>query len=92
MSGPRRVWPDGREEIILDVPRFDFNWQLHYALESPLAIPAGPRVGAERELDPLLANWHLDQGLDLESRARRRRRARLGRDIGPVDNVLALNI
>ena len=26
------AWPDGREEIILDVPAFNFNWQLHYEL------------------------------------------------------------
>ena len=38
------AWPDGREEIILDVPAFDFMWQLHYELETPLAIPAGGKL------------------------------------------------
>ena len=27
--------PDGREEILLSVPKFDFNWQLIYELETP---------------------------------------------------------
>jgi mono/diheme cytochrome c family protein len=36
--------PDGREEILLDVPRYDFNWQLYYELETPKSIPAGSKV------------------------------------------------
>jgi mono/diheme cytochrome c family protein len=36
--------PDGREEVLLDVPRYDFNWQLYYELESPRHIPAGSKV------------------------------------------------
>jgi hypothetical protein len=36
--------PDGREEVLLDVPRYDFNWQLYYELETPKPIPAGSKV------------------------------------------------
>ena len=36
--------PDGREEVLLDVPRYDFNWQLYYELETPRPIPAGSKV------------------------------------------------
>src|SRR5438045_5709581 len=36
--------PDGGEEILLDVPRYDFNWQLSYELETPKHIPAGSKV------------------------------------------------
>jgi hypothetical protein len=36
--------PDGREEILLDVPKYDFNWQLYYELETPRRIPAGSKV------------------------------------------------
>jgi hypothetical protein len=36
--------PDGREEVLLDVPKYDFNWQLYYELESPRRIPAGSKV------------------------------------------------
>jgi hypothetical protein len=38
------VYPDGREQTILDVPRFDFNWQIQYELAEPLHIPAGSKI------------------------------------------------
>jgi hypothetical protein len=38
------VYPDGREQTILDVPKFDFNWQIQYELETPLHIPAGSKI------------------------------------------------
>ncbi len=40
------TWPDGREQTILDVPKFDFNWQIHYELEEPLRLPAGSKITA----------------------------------------------
>jgi peroxiredoxin len=36
--------PDGTREILLDVPRYDFNWQLWYMLEEPKLIPKGSRM------------------------------------------------
>jgi hypothetical protein len=36
--------PDGTEEVLLDVPKYDFNWQLYYELETPRHIPAGSKV------------------------------------------------
>jgi mono/diheme cytochrome c family protein len=38
------TWPDGREEVLLDVPKYDFNWQLYYELQTPKKIPAGSKV------------------------------------------------
>ncbi len=35
------LYPDGRREILLDVPRYDFNWQLRYELEEPVLLPKG---------------------------------------------------
>ena len=35
------VYPDGRSEILLDVPRYDFNWQHRYELAEPKRLPAG---------------------------------------------------
>ena len=32
---------DGRNETVLDVPRYDFNWQTSYQLAEPLSISAG---------------------------------------------------
>jgi peroxiredoxin len=33
-------YPDGRSEILLDVPHYDFNWQLRYELAEPKQLPA----------------------------------------------------
>ena len=38
------LFPDGRRETVCSVPRYDFNWQLSYALEKPLYLPAGTWV------------------------------------------------
>ena len=37
-------FPDGREETLLSVPKYDFNWQATYALQTPKLLPAGTRV------------------------------------------------
>jgi hypothetical protein len=34
-------YPDGREEVLLSVPRYNFNWQLVYELDRPVKVPAG---------------------------------------------------
>src|SRR5262245_49425389 len=38
------TWPDGREEVLLDVPKYDFNWQTYYELTTPKKIPGGSKV------------------------------------------------
>jgi hypothetical protein len=38
------VYPDGREETVLSVPKYDFRWQLAYELETPLKVPAGSKL------------------------------------------------
>ena len=35
------VYPDGKEEVLLSVPNYDFNWQLTYKLAEPKPIPKG---------------------------------------------------
>ena len=37
-------YPNGAEEILLDVPRYDFNWQLRYELAEPKFLPKGTRL------------------------------------------------
>jgi len=37
----RAIYPDGSEEILLDVPSYDFNWQLTYYLKTPKRLPVG---------------------------------------------------
>ncbi len=36
--------PDGTSEVILDVPRYDFNWQTYYFFATPLEVPAGAKL------------------------------------------------
>jgi hypothetical protein len=50
------VWPDGREEILLSVPRYDFNWQVYYELETPKRIPGGSKVIVTTLFDNSLKN------------------------------------
>jgi hypothetical protein len=40
----RAVYPDGKTETLLSVPRYDFGWQATYLLERPLRLPAGTRI------------------------------------------------
>ena len=35
------LYPDGRREVLLSVPRYDFNWQTEYRLDEPKRVPAG---------------------------------------------------
>ena len=37
-------YPDGRKEILLSVPKYDFNWQPLYVLNPPKLMPAGTRI------------------------------------------------
>src|SRR5262249_33097578 len=37
-------YPDGTTEMLLDVPKFDFNWQIQYELSEPKVMPAGTRL------------------------------------------------
>lgn len=38
------VYPDGRREPLLFVPKWDFDWQLDYSYAEPKLVPAGTRV------------------------------------------------
>ena len=38
------VYPNGERKTLLNVPRYDFNWQLEYRLSEPLTIPAGTEI------------------------------------------------
>jgi len=38
------VKPDSSTEVILDVPRYDFNWQTYYMFAKPLDIAAGSKI------------------------------------------------
>lgn len=50
------IWPDGRQQVLLNVPKFDFNWQLHYELAEPLKIPAGSKITSLAHYDNSIKN------------------------------------
>ena len=37
-------FPDGTSKALLDIPRYDFNWQNTYRLKEPLYVPKGSKV------------------------------------------------
>ena len=45
------IYPDGREEILLDVPRYDFRWQDRYELAEPKRLPAGTTLRCVAHFD-----------------------------------------
>ena len=44
-------YPDGTTEVLLDVPNFDFNWQLRYMLEEPKLMPKGAKLRCTAHFD-----------------------------------------
>ncbi len=38
------LYPDGKREVLLSVPNYDFNWQTLYRLAEPKRVPAGTKV------------------------------------------------
>jgi peroxiredoxin len=38
------IYPNGKSEVVLNVPKYDFNWQSSYRLQKPLKVPAGSRL------------------------------------------------
>ena len=45
------IYPNGKQEMLLALPRYNFNWQYEYFLKEPLKVPAGSKV---------LAKWTYD--------------------------------
>jgi peroxiredoxin len=45
------VYPDGRKEMLLDVPRYDFGWQLTYELSNTLPMPKGTKMHCVAHFD-----------------------------------------
>jgi mono/diheme cytochrome c family protein len=45
------TYPDGRSQVILSVPKYDFNWQTSYVFANPVAAPKGSRLIAVAHYD-----------------------------------------
>ncbi len=44
-------YPDGSQELLLSVPRYDFNWQTTYQFQQPKMLPAGTKIRVDAEFD-----------------------------------------
>ena len=49
-------YPDGRKEVILSVPRYDFEWQTEYEYTQPLRVPKGSRIVSSAWYDNTASN------------------------------------
>jgi hypothetical protein len=45
------VYPDGHSEVLLRVPKYNFNWQLVYREQDPLFLPKGTRLDCVAHFD-----------------------------------------
>jgi hypothetical protein len=45
------LYPDGSQEILLDVPRYRFDWQNQYVLAEPKRVPEGTVLKCEGHFD-----------------------------------------
>ena len=50
------VFPDGKSEVLLSVPAYDFAWQSAYRLAEPRALPKGTRIDCVAHFDNSPAN------------------------------------
>jgi hypothetical protein len=50
------IYPDGRREVILHVPKYDFAWQTDYWLAEPLSLPKGSKIHVSAHFDNSPAN------------------------------------
>jgi thiol-disulfide isomerase/thioredoxin len=50
------VYPNGKRETLLSVPRYDFGWQSTYRLARPLRLPAGSRIECTAHYDNSAGN------------------------------------
>ena len=50
------VHPDGRREVALSVPKYDFNWQMQYVLRDPVKIAPGSKLHVEAHYNNSTSN------------------------------------
>jgi hypothetical protein len=62
------IYPDGSEELLINVANYNFNWQLAYTLPERKHLPAGTRLRAETVYDNSDANpFNPDPDLEIGS-------------------------
>jgi len=45
------VYADGKKEVLLDIPKYDFNWQTEYRLSDKKKLPKGTKIFCEAVFD-----------------------------------------
>lgn len=49
-------FPDGRRQVVLSVPKYDFEWQTEYEYTEPIKVPKGTKLLATAHYDNSRAN------------------------------------
>jgi mono/diheme cytochrome c family protein len=49
-------YPDGTDETLLSVPKYDFNWQISYELATPKVLPKGTKIEVIAHFDNSTGN------------------------------------
>jgi len=52
----RAIYPTGESEILLKVPRYDYNWQVGYEFAKPVPLPKGTRLESIAHFDNSVNN------------------------------------
>ncbi|MFN0084749.1 MAG: c-type cytochrome [Blastocatellia bacterium] len=52
----RAIYPDGRSEVLLSVPNYDFGWQVYYYPKRPIKLPKGARIETVAHYDNSVKN------------------------------------
>lgn len=50
------IYPNGKKEVLLDVPHYDFNWQNTYILAEPKLLPKGTTLRGEARYNNSTSN------------------------------------
>ncbi len=58
LRGKRWQYRLEESDVILDVPRYDFNWQTYYLFNTPLEIPVGGKLTSMAWYDNSASNKH----------------------------------
>ena len=51
ITAMKSIYPDGKRETLLSVPRWDFNWQSAYRFREPLKLAKGTKLHAVAHWD-----------------------------------------
>lgn len=90
------IYPDGRREILMNVPNYNFAWQPTYRLSDPIFLPAGTRVVNDATFDNSEYNpGNPDPGTTVRGGAQSWDEMFIGyytyTDLGPADDKLTSN-